>query len=100
MKSNAALYNPNNIDYAETESSFSVYPNPASEQLWLNLPDYFNEEVTINVYNQLGQLVVEQVTREIHTPTLNLDVGALHPGAYWVEVISNGERQTARVIVE
>ena len=48
------------LQFGETQQSFSVFPNPVSDQLYLTTPFIGNESVEISVFNNLGQLVLQQ----------------------------------------
>ncbi|MES2747367.1 MAG: T9SS type A sorting domain-containing protein [Bacteroidota bacterium] len=72
--------------------NFSVYPNPTSELLNIQLQQEMILQ-SANIYNALGQLVT-QVT------TTTIDVSSLAKGTYFVEVITNQGKATKSVIVE
>ena len=73
---------------------FSIYPNPASKIVTISSPN----EIAIhqvNVYNQIGQMVLHR-----HGSDRAVDVGALSPGLYIVEVRSDKARNIVKLIVE
>ena len=72
------------------ENNFTINPNPASENISINLKE--NQEVNlINIYNNLGQLV------QTATKT-SIDISALATGSYYVQVTTN-ERISARKLL-
>ena len=78
----------------DTEKEFSVYPNPASDEInvkWIS--GYTGKAATITVTNQLGQTVATQklgaVTNEIET----INVSRLTNGMYILSVQSE-DKQT------
>lgn len=65
-------------DLNNTLAEFSIYPNPAANQLEImNLPNNFSGTVTI--FNILGQVVFSRQKTGSH---FNLEVGGLHRGIY------------------
>lgn len=77
-----------------------VFPNPVQEQSSLYLPMPKSEMITINIYNQLGQLVHQQV--EYHEPSklLSLDLLALKNGLYFLQVeTQQGQQQVEKLIM-
>ncbi|MEM8524523.1 MAG: T9SS type A sorting domain-containing protein [Bacteroidota bacterium] len=59
---------------------FEVFPNPATDELLLYLDDISIQKATINIYNQLGQLVQQAAGVN------QLNVSELVEGIYFIEV--------------
>jgi hypothetical protein len=81
----------------DTEKEFSVYPNPASDEInvkWIS--GYTGKAATITVTNQLGQTVATQklgaVTNEIET----INVSQLTNGMYILSVQSEDKQTVHR----
>ncbi len=81
----------------DTEKEFSVYPNPASDEInvkWIS--GYTGKTATITVTNQLGQTVATQklgaVTNEIET----INVSQLTNGMYILSVQSEDKQTVHR----
>ncbi len=71
------------------------YPNPTTGRLTLAWPMADREAAaTVYLRNAAGQIVLEQLIRE-STP---IDLSALPPGVYWLEVTDGSTRWTERVI--
>ncbi|MBI1266269.1 MAG: T9SS type A sorting domain-containing protein [Cryomorphaceae bacterium] len=75
------------------DASFSVYPNPAEDLLQLELPAGV---FSIEIYNILGELVVQKTTATASF----IDVSNLVDGAYIIKAVSDNTSFTARFIVE
>lgn len=83
------------IDEASAELSFSSYPNPASEQLTLNLGGYSNA-ITIEVMNLVGERVYSATTDgEQHV----INVSELANGNYIVRLSSGDQVVQQQVAV-
>lgn len=81
------------VDEIVKESPLSLYPNPASTELYITTgPE--KEIVIIRIYNQLGRRTLRQ--EFIHNP---LDISSLPPGLYLVEVDFGGSTLRERLVV-
>lgn len=65
-----------------SNTQIEVFPNPTSNNLQLNLPDFTNGRV--NIYNALGALVLEQ---NIYTNKPKLNLSSFENGLYVLEVV-------------
>lgn len=77
---------------AFTSSTFSLYPNPASTQITIEVPQE-NDLEKVTIYNNLGQLVISSKTTTIDTSTLS-------KGVYIVEVKTSQGTSSKKLIVE
>ena len=87
---------PNQVKRIEAENDFSVFPNPATEQLNFIVPSsYFQEPFTIQIFNSLGVLQYNGLSRETSIP-----IGNLTHGMYFIVVSSqeSGKRFAAKFI--
>ncbi len=64
---------------------FSIYPNPTSDLLTVNLEQVMDKKITLNVYNALGELVK---TKPMEQNKLQLNVSDLNSGFYVIELKS------------
>ena len=78
-----------------------VYPNPATEVLNIEVNASRSSEMSINVYNLMGQNVMSQnvnITTGINVPSIN--TAELTSGIYFVTVKANGFENTMKFIVK
>ncbi len=66
-------------------SAFQIFPNPASEQLIVNLPNKINFELKIIDIN--GKIQTKFNTKELNT-SLFVNISDLENGFYFIELIS------------
>jgi endonuclease I len=85
------LHIPNN-------TKFSVYPNPATTRIQLQLNNTVNGKVTIQVADVLGK-VLQQQTTNVNGNNISLSTAALSNGTYLVKLIYNGEQYIQKVVV-
>jgi len=77
-------------EFKSPERTFlKLFPNPVGEQLEIKstFSSLNNSEVVI--YNASGQRVMKCFATEGNNGTFKIDVQALSPGVYWIEVASN-----------
>ena len=76
----------------------SLYPNPASRMLNINLPSTISQNIGVQMVNLLGQKF--DVTLSQNGSDLLVDVSGLPNGIYFYKVISaGGNQQTGKVVI-
>ena len=75
-----------------SQVSFTIYPNPATEMVNIELQDGVILE-SVTIYNNLGQKI-----KTINQNTV--DVSTLAKGLYFLEVTTNQSKASKKVIVE
>ena len=62
-----------------------VFPNPVRDIIYLNLPTVRSSKIVIQIYTQLGQLIM---TKELPTYQKTVSIAHLRKGAYQVRIFS------------
>lgn len=75
-------------------NSLSVYPNPATDIIYYELPKTSN--VHIRLFNITGKIVYEESRSMIWRN--QIDVSSLPPGTYLLSVISDNNKYTSKII--
>jgi hypothetical protein len=87
----------NFVPQLKSDLSFSVYPNPASDDIQIvGLPNY--GKYTIDIYNPVGQKVLSQKISD--ATQLRLDIQALSPGVYFIQIASGNSQRVAQFVKE
>lgn len=81
-----------------TLSGVSLYPNPAQNQVTIALPTTLLGDTTIEITNNLGQVVL-RFQQEVGGTSHSLDVSALSRGLYFVAVTNKNLRTVKKLIV-
>jgi hypothetical protein len=81
----------------ELEKQFKVYPNPASEQLFIELND-ISRNLDVEIYNMTGQLIKNEIFHNIST--IELDVSGLMKGIYILKLNTDKETYKTRLIIQ
>ncbi len=74
------LCDPNYITENNIENNINIFPNPTSNNIYIELKTY--EKGEIKIFNAFGKLVLNQ---QISSKTLNIDVSMLDNGIYLVK---------------
>ena len=75
-------------------SLFTVYPNPAADNILVE------SQVTVNrfeIYSMTGQIILEN---EVNASTFNVDIAALPAGSYIIRLKSDGMIQNRKFVKE
>ncbi len=88
--------------YNQNVDKISLYPNPAQNSTNVEYTLLNNTDLTIDVYNVMGQKVQSVATGNqvagLHT--MNLDASHLTNGLYFVTFTSNGEKTTKQLMIQ
>jgi hypothetical protein len=82
-------------DHAQTLQGLKVYPNPAQDQLSIELETA--GKIDLQVTNCLGQVVYTSTSL---IEKQNLDLGFLQPGIYFLSLRQNNGQKTIKIIKE
>jgi Secretion system C-terminal sorting domain len=79
------------------KTTFSLYPNPASDIVTLNIDNRNNADLTLNIYNVIGALVKSETTIKNNR---QINIGDLNNGIYMVEINSNEWSGIQKLIIQ
>lgn len=88
----------NSIQNGISPFSMSLYPNPSSGRVKLELSTPLTGPASVEVYNAAGKWVLSR-TMPPNSQVMELDATDLPAGLYLVKVESNGYSQTKRLII-
>ncbi len=80
----------------ETENSFMIYPNPASESIYLYIPQIM-PDTRIKIFDATGKLILEKNT-SVEKNTLNTSI--LSSGIYIIEVKNDIINKQQKLIIK
>lgn len=67
-------------------SDLSMYPNPALDHVSIDLSEYAGETATINIYNNLGKVIVSQKIEEVSATPVYLPIADKNFGVHIVSI--------------
>lgn len=91
----STMVNATNID--DKYSHFSVYPNPASNYIQLDI-DSYSDFHSVNIYSLEGHLLYQLPVDHLLDQQL-IDVTHLPPGIYTLEVLSDKKQRVSTPII-
>ena len=70
----------------QLEESFSLYPNPAYEAVYLDLKPLEGTEVTLSILNQFGQKIYEKRIEKVVNEPEKVDISNFSNGLYFLQI--------------
>jgi len=77
--------------------NFSLYPNPATDVVTLNIDNASNADLTLNIYNIIGTLIKTEMLKQ-NQPQINIE--DLSNGIYMVEIKSKKWSEKQKLIIQ
>jgi hypothetical protein len=94
------LYNYVFIPAITNAYNISVYPNPASNQFFVELDFDQPKVVAVQLTSLLGQVVLEQQLGVISSQTITLTTSQLPAGVYWVAIAFGQEEVVQKIVIQ
>ncbi len=85
------------INKVNDDISFKAYPNPSSDDLFLEMNAYRSEKLVYHLYDIQGKLIM---TNQIESPKTQINMRALAVGSYLIQIYNSKNQpiQTIQVI--
>jgi len=92
---------PNSQDRNTTllPTDFTLYPNPAEAETFIDLSKLKGEPVQLILFNQFGQKVKEQVIEKVTEQKAKIDLSTLQNGLYMLQIKADGKRPIAKKLI-
>jgi len=82
----------------ETQNDFTLFPNPATSILNINLLNVPENPATISITNTLGQIVFTDKINSVHS---SFNIQYLLSGMYFVDIIDiKGNKSTQKIMIQ
>jgi hypothetical protein len=79
---------PESVFPKEVINEVAIFPNPAHEEFIIDAPGYLNENISVQLYNILGQIVYQSLITKQQTI---ISTTSLPAGMYICKVSANGQ---------
>ncbi|PJA08568.1 MAG: hypothetical protein COX70_03350, partial [Flavobacteriales bacterium CG_4_10_14_0_2_um_filter_32_8] len=87
------------VDYSTTAINATIFPNPSSNNVTVSLTDFSNDNYSFNLYNNMGQVILEN--KMITTPTFTFSVQNFTNGIYYYSLTNESNQyQAGKLIVQ
>ncbi|MFK7980501.1 MAG: T9SS type A sorting domain-containing protein, partial [Saprospiraceae bacterium] len=102
------IYADGSFDYSNIKgitfnldlTALTVFPNPAQEEVFVNLKNYAGKTANIQITNAYGQLVQQVAIDNIPTQAIRLDASNFQNGLYHLSIrVGNSNVVTKKVLV-
>lgn len=84
----------NNVGINEEQISLMIYPNPASDELYI---EGYSNNAELKIFSITGQIVKNELLQNEHTP---IDISSLNRGTYLLQVMDGLRTETRKLIVK
>jgi len=97
LKSNATAVNS---DLKKNGFKASIYPNPATDQVYLDFSLPERSEVKIDLFNANGQLAktLDKAVFDSGNQQKEISLQSLSMGVYWIRITSENDLQTLKLV--
>jgi hypothetical protein len=79
----------------DTEENTTVYPNPFSSTIYLDMPLKAKETMHCQIVNMNGTVVFQKA---IHTNNYSINTSSFSPGIYILKLISNNTSESYKIV--
>ena len=80
-------------------NNFTVYPNPALDQISLSLAAYEGSSAEIMINNSLGQVLQSRSIDELTEAAVRFELKNYQAGVYTIRIQLDGKRQMTKMFV-
>ena len=78
----------------------TVFPNPARDELFLNMSPYVGKKATVSLVNHLGKQIIEQDIATVSTDLISMNTSKIQNGLYYLIVKVDGQKAfTKKVLI-
>ena len=81
---------------AATDLSFSIYPNPAKDEIFISLQNT-NTVAKVEIFDVTGRVVFSTAN---YTSNLPVNISTLSNGIYTLKVMKEGKQMAKKIIIE
>ncbi|MGZ4035652.1 MAG: PKD domain-containing protein [Bacteroidia bacterium] len=81
-----------------SQINFSIYPDPAENELTVSFADNNIEKTTLSIYDMMGRIVSMKKSQVQKNNNINVDISNLDPGMYLLKVVDGGRSTTKRFV--
>jgi len=84
----------------ENVKQHSFYPNPAQNDLFINLKDYEGQQGTIRLVDHIGQVIQQLEFDQLPSADIQMNLNSLKDGIHYLNiVVDNKETITEKVVI-
>jgi len=89
------------VNFGLNGNQISIFPNPAKNEILINLKQYISKNVTIQIYDARGILMEERYLENLENPHPVFDLKKYENGFHFVAIKAEGKKMvTKKFIIE
>ncbi len=88
-----------NVAFEKPSAPINIFPNPASNQLSIDLSNYMEEKVSYFVSNAIGEIITSGEFDENHAEVNKIDLSKFQNGNYFIHMRPDNQRETSQQFV-
>ena len=82
------------------KNEINIYPNPAENQLFVELKNEKNEPIDMRLYNVLGEMIYEKMAKNnLQNDVFTLDISQIPSGTYFLQIGKDASFVTKKMII-
>jgi Secretion system C-terminal sorting domain len=81
------------------QANFTIFPNPATQEAFLDLKDFENQLVELKVSDVAGKVLLNQTIEKASVAPHRLNTSSLKNGTYFIEIQSVEQRVTRQLYI-
>jgi hypothetical protein len=89
-----------NLNQKIDEENIRVYPNPATNSIYIDFGVFTPSEAEVNIYDYTGHIVMRKLINQFAVKTQQLDVSRLSKGLYILQVQGEKVHFMTKIVVE
>jgi hypothetical protein len=83
---------------AVRSQQLAIYPNPASDLLYINIYELSGTTADISIFNMIGEKIMDVEFQSENSDLRAIDVHGLSSGIYWIESVSGEKKSRAKFV--
>lgn len=99
LSDSSVIYSPIKKANIMLDNKFTIFPNPTSEVLNVNLADYIDKSMLVQVYDATGKAVHQQQVDKITQAIFSIPLSGYEIGNYFLSITIEGKGAQVRKFV-
>lgn len=80
-------------------SCFAIFPNPASDELQIELKEYIGKSADVEIFNEVGKKMMKEKINRISSETTRFDISHFENGMYMVSILVDGVKPMTQCFI-
>jgi len=82
-----------------SKSDYTIYPNPANDFLVLETSNAKTEDLSLRIFNVLGETVFNKDIKYSSESTFKIDLSQMGEGVYFIRIASKTATEIKKIII-